>query len=72
MTLQAIRSLLEFTRPYPWAIPVLVVLGLAASLSEGLGIGLIIPLLDAMLSESAVSADPGPLAGFFQTVSAWV
>jgi hypothetical protein len=52
MTLQAIRSLLVFTRPYPWAIPVLVLLGLAASLAEGLGIGLIIPLLDHMLQHT--------------------
>lgn len=69
MTLQAIRSLLEFTRPYPWAIPVLVVLGLAASLAEGLGIGLLIPLLDHMLQQSGVGEASGPLADLLRRVA---
>lgn len=72
MTLQAIRSLLEFTRPYPWAIPVLVVLGLAASLAEGLGIGLIIPLLDNMLQGPSETAASGPLAEALRRVAAIV
>ena len=66
MTLQAIRDLLVFTRPYPWAVPVLVVLGLAASLAEGLGIGLIIPLLDSMLQQPGQAEMPGPLAQLVQ------
>lgn len=72
MTLQAIRSLLEFTRPYPWAIPVLVALGLAASLAEGLGIGLIIPLLDNMLQGPSETAASGPLAEILRRVAAIV
>ena len=72
MTLQAIRSLLVFTRPYPWAIPVLVLLGLAASLAEGLGIGLMIPLLDQMLQSSAEAESSGPLAEVLRTIASFV
>jgi ATP-binding cassette, subfamily B, bacterial MsbA len=69
VTLQAIRSLLVFTRPYPWAIPVLVLLGLAASLAEGLGIGLMIPLLDHMLQSSSEAESSGPLADLLRTIA---
>ena len=69
MTLKAISNLLEFTRPYPWAIPVLVVLGLAASLAEGLGIGLMIPLLDHMLHQRGEAEATGPLAELLQRVA---
>ena len=72
MTLKAIRSLLEFTRPYPWAIPVLVALGLAASLAEGLGIGLMIPLLDHMLHQRGEAEATGPLAELLQRVASIV
>jgi ATP-binding cassette, subfamily B, bacterial MsbA len=44
-----IGTLLRFIRPYWWVLPVLVVLGIAASLAEGLGIGMIIPALDLLL-----------------------
>jgi ATP-binding cassette, subfamily B, bacterial MsbA len=69
MILQAIRALLEFTRAYPWAIPVLVVLGLAASLAEGLGIGLMIPLLDNILQGSVETQPSGPLADLVRRVA---
>jgi len=72
VTLQAIRDLLVFTRPYPWAIPILVVLGLAASLAEGLGIGLIIPLLDSMLQQPGQAEVSGPLAQWFQKTAQFV
>jgi ATP-binding cassette, subfamily B, bacterial MsbA len=72
MTLQAIRSLLLFTRPYPWAIPVLVLLGLAASIAEGLGIGLIIPLLDNMLQHTAEGESSGPLAELLRGVASYI
>lgn len=39
------RRLLPLLRPYPWAIPVVVILGMLASLFEGLGISLFIPVL---------------------------
>jgi ATP-binding cassette, subfamily B, bacterial MsbA len=59
------RRLLVFLRPYPWALPVLVVLGLLSSLSEGLGLGLLIPLMGIVLHESeATMADAGPLVEY--------
>jgi len=42
-----VRQLLGFLRPFPWALPVLGLLGLFASLSEGIGIGLLVPFLQA-------------------------
>lgn len=47
---------------YPWAIPTMVVLGLVASVAEGLGIGLLIPALDELLPGSHSGQTPGPLA----------
>jgi subfamily B ATP-binding cassette protein MsbA len=44
----ALRSLLKFSRLRNWSVPALVVLGLTSSLMEGVGIGLMIPLLDLM------------------------
>jgi ATP-binding cassette, subfamily B, bacterial MsbA len=44
-----IRHLLGLLRPYPWLLPLLIVLGIAASLAEAIGIGLLIPLLGALL-----------------------
>lgn len=41
--------LLRLLRPYPWLLPLLVVLGIAASLAEAIGIGLLIPLMGALL-----------------------
>ena len=39
------RRLVAMLRDWPWALPLLALLGIAASLSEGLGIGLLIPFL---------------------------
>jgi subfamily B ATP-binding cassette protein MsbA len=49
-----IKRLIRLLRPYPWLLPMLVVLGVAASLAEAIGIGLLIPLLGAVLQP----ADP--------------
>lgn len=43
--MRVIQLLLPLLRLYPWAIPVLITLGCLASLSEGLGISLFMPLL---------------------------
>jgi ABC-type multidrug transport system fused ATPase/permease subunit len=48
---EVIRHLGSFLRPYPWALPVLGLLGVFASLSEGIGIGLLIPFLQAATGE---------------------
>jgi len=44
-----LQRLLALLRPHPWLLPLLVVLGIAASLAEALGIGLLIPLLGVLV-----------------------
>jgi subfamily B ATP-binding cassette protein MsbA len=44
------------------AIALLVVFGLVSSLSEGIGIGLLIPLLDGLLAGNTANEAAGPLA----------
>jgi subfamily B ATP-binding cassette protein MsbA len=60
-----VRTLLDFTRGYRWAVPLLVLLSLLAALAEGVGIGLLIPLLDTMMGDSP-STPSGPLAEAMQ------
>jgi ABC-type multidrug transport system fused ATPase/permease subunit len=55
-----LARLLALLRPYPWLLPLLVVLGIAASLAEAVGIGLLIPLLGILLQP----ADPEGLSKF--------
>lgn len=43
-----IKLLLPLLKLYPWAIPVIITLGILSSLSEGLGISLFIPLLQSL------------------------
>lgn len=58
-------SLLRFIRPYWWILPILVVLGITASLAEGLGIGLIIPIIDLLLGVEQIEP-AGPFASAMQ------
>ena len=52
MLIKAIRILLGFTKPFPWVLPCVAMLGLLASLAEGLGIGLLIPFLSSLTGAS--------------------
>ena len=52
---RVIRGLWPYLRLYPWAVPTIVVLGVLASLAEGLGISLFIPLLQSLESGSQTS-----------------
>lgn len=63
--IRAIGDLIRLARPRPWALPVLVVLGLLASLAEGIGIGLFIPLLELLMGGGARDA-AGPLVALLQ------
>ncbi len=47
---RTIRSLVPFLRLHKWGFPAIVVLGLLRSLSEGVGIGLFIPLLNGLVA----------------------
>lgn len=51
------RQLLPLLKLYPWAIPVIVVLGMLGSIFEGLGISLFVPVLQGLMQDSA--ATPG-------------
>ena len=44
-----VRRVIALLRPHRWLVPVLVLLGVAASVAEALGIGLLIPLLGTVL-----------------------
>ena len=55
MLIQAIRALLRFLKPYPHVLPTVAVLGVVASLAEGLGIGLLIPFLSSLTDTQAAS-----------------
>jgi ABC-type multidrug transport system fused ATPase/permease subunit len=60
--LDVIRQLFGLFEGYRWAIPAAAVLGCVASLAEGLGIGLLIPLLEVALdADSSPAAASGPL-----------
>ena len=70
MNSTVIRTLLDFTRGYRWVVPLLVLLSLLAALAEGIGIGLLIPLLDTMTGDSP-STPSGPLAEAMQNFAPW-
>jgi ATP-binding cassette, subfamily B, bacterial MsbA len=55
----SIGRLLRLLRPHPWLLPVLVSLGVAASLAEAVGIGLLIPALGLMLQPPDLEALSG-------------
>jgi ATP-binding cassette, subfamily B, bacterial MsbA len=52
LPIRTLKLLTRFLRPYPWILPLVATLGTAASLAEGIGIGLLIPFL-AFLMEGA-------------------
>ena len=59
--------LLDIGRPFLWAIPIAVVLGLMGALLEGIGIGLLVPLMYVSLSQDIPASIPPllrPLAEF--------
>jgi len=64
--MSSFRRLLRLLRPYPWLLPLLVVLGIAASLAEAIGIGLLIPLLGALVQPG----DPSTQSALEQAVRA--
>jgi subfamily B ATP-binding cassette protein MsbA len=58
VNLEVVRTLLRLWRPFRWALPLIAVLGVTASFAEGLGIGLLIPLLDVLLGGSVRQKGP--------------
>jgi subfamily B ATP-binding cassette protein MsbA len=72
MTGRSLQVLFGLTRAYPWALPVIVTLSLAASLAEGLGIGLLIPLLDIVLAGTDQAESPSPLSEYLHELASLV
>ena len=66
------RALLRLARPYPWVMPAMVFLGLLASLAEGLGIGLLIPVLDELLAQRGADSAPGAMSQALRSATAWI
>lgn len=54
---KAIKTLLPLLRIYPFAVPIVVLLGILSSISEGLGVSLFIPFIQNLeqLSEASVN-----------------
>lgn len=59
---QAFSPLLRF---YPWAIPVVILLGTLASLAEGVGISLFIPLLQGFGQTERVAPSGNQIVDYF-------
>lgn len=53
MPLRVLSLMLGYLRPYPWILPGVAVLGVVASLAEGIGIGLLIPFF-AVLADTGI------------------
>lgn len=54
-------SVLEFARRYVWTVPIVAALGVVSSVLEGLGIGLLVPLVTTLTQSGAGPADSGLL-----------
>jgi subfamily B ATP-binding cassette protein MsbA len=54
---KTVKKLIPLLRFHKWAFPAIVVLGLLQSLSEGIGIGLLIPLLSGLAASSQPSTN---------------
>ena len=57
--MNTVRSLLPLLRLHRWAFPAMLTLGLLQSLSEGIGIGLFLPLLRGLISGTGSQAGGG-------------
>jgi ATP-binding cassette, subfamily B, bacterial MsbA len=70
---RTIRSLVPFLRLHKWGFTAIVVLGLLRSLSEGVGIGLFIPLLNGLVAGTQPRAQGlwlvDTMEGLFQGVA---
>ena len=54
--MKTIRSLIPLFRLHKWGFPAIVLLGLLMSLTEGVGIGLFIPLLNGLVAGAPPAA----------------
>ncbi|PIG92050.1 ABC transporter ATP-binding protein [Gloeocapsopsis sp. IPPAS B-1203] len=57
------KSLIPLLKLYPWAIPVIIILGTLSSLAEGLGISLFIPFLQSVSHTTSQAHSQNLLVG---------
>ena len=62
-------QLVRLARPYARYLPLLIVLALGASLFEGVGLGLVIPLMALAISDAAPTTLPPPMSSIFDAVA---
>lgn len=63
-----IRRLLPLLKIYPWAIPLIVFLGIISSLFEGLGISLFVPLLQSIIQTADQNVSGNILVNTFNSI----
>jgi subfamily B ATP-binding cassette protein MsbA len=68
--IQAIKKLLPLLKEEPWLLPVVSVLGILASLFEGFGIGLFIPLLQSLEKGASSSGSSNFIIDFLNNLFA--
>jgi ATP-binding cassette, subfamily B, bacterial MsbA len=64
----ALRLLGPLLSPHPWAVALVIVLGIVASAAEGIGIALLIPLIQAIEPTSTSSFLPAPISGLVGSI----
>lgn len=62
--MNGLKKLFPLLKVYPWIVPIVVIIGIAASLFEGIGISLFIPLLKASETYSYSATDRHNLVSF--------
>ena len=55
--LRVTNLLMPFFRFYPWSLPLIILLGILASLAEGVGVGLFIPFLETLNQDTGSASD---------------
>src|SRR5262249_40747919 len=67
---KTVRLLLPLLGMYGWALPATVLLGIASSLAESVGLSLFVPLFQVLDSRSGAIQAPQGLQSFFDFVLA--
>jgi ATP-binding cassette, subfamily B, bacterial MsbA len=66
--MRIIPTLIRLMRDFPWALPVVIALGLLSSLAESIGIGLLIPLLGIAVGDAASAHSGAPFVAWAQSL----
>jgi ABC-type multidrug transport system fused ATPase/permease subunit len=55
--LKVANLLMPFFKFHPWSLPLIILLGILASLAEGVGVGLFIPFLETLNQDTSATSD---------------